>query len=164
MVKHCSAFFKLSSRFFQQAHLRDRPHQGSVRDLDLCHAHSAIISRECLDNSSKRQGQCDRGASSFFDRIKSPSFKLHCYFFHFERIIIAISYQQAPGPFSTSCGYYFHILQTDRVLSDARPIRKWYGVSASLSLMSSLTPVGARLFTITSASTRTVWSVSSGRS
>ena len=39
------------------------------------------------------------------NRIKWPSFKLHCSLFHFEWIIIAISYQQAPGPFSTSCGY-----------------------------------------------------------
>ena len=30
LVKHCSAFLKLSSRFFQQARLHGRPHQGSV--------------------------------------------------------------------------------------------------------------------------------------
>ena len=43
-------------------------------------------------------------------------------------------------------------------------MRKWFGVSVSLSLMSSLTPVSGRLFMITSASTGTVCSVFSGRS
>ena len=54
LVKHCTAFLKLSSRFFQQARLHGRPHEGSVRGLDFCHTHSAIISRECLENFSQR--------------------------------------------------------------------------------------------------------------
>ena len=62
--------------------LQPKLHQSSVRCLHFSHAHSSR--RNILRNRPRGEG--DRGASLFFNRIKSTSFKFPCFLFHFERI------------------------------------------------------------------------------
>ena len=129
----------LLNRFPPHAELCDRTHQGSVRSFTSAIRTLPSLPRNVL--SIRPRGQCDRGTSSLFKRMRSPSLRFLFSSFHFERIV-KVGRRSLCHLHHIMSASAWAILHLSRLLiscsskwpggrlGDTRPMRKWFGVIA----------------------------------